>query len=226
MNPNSQRASPSSSCLTPTTSIVVYNVNQSRSIQRLTLKIMLVQGQSPLFSLPRETRDEIYAYCMHEDEGYHHVFDISIVGQLRQANGQTFDISLKATCKKVAQEIKGVALLSNAIHFYPSDHQSNSTFRSNALRFKRLVEYVNITKWRMLLRCATHCVTAEILETIERQYPDRGFTVIYRQALLNAHRPRYAKGFNRWYADYEKYSRTGHRAADLFGIGFYSPTIP
>jgi len=173
---------------------------------------MLTQLQSPLFRLPREIRDEIYQLYTYDNYGFHHVFSYEGVGQLRQADGQRYDIPLKASCKRVAQELEGVALVSNAIHFYGSDHRSNSILRSNALRFKRLIEYVNMTKWRMLLRCAASCITPELLETVERQYPDHGFTAIYQRAILDAPNPRNSKGFTLWHPQYEKYSWTGHCA--------------
>lgn len=170
------------------------------------------QDKSPLLRLPRELRDEIYAYCMHEEEGYHHVFDASGVGQLIHANGDVLEFPLRATCKSIACETKGVGFESNVVHLYPGDQQLVTALGSKALKFKRLLEYANVTKWRMLLRCGPECVTPEILDTVERAYPGHHFATRYMRALTEAPDPTVWRGFNSWYVKYERFSHTGHRA--------------
>jgi hypothetical protein len=125
---------------------------------------MLSQLQWPLFRLPREFRDETYTLYTYGISGYHHVFDSRGLSQIQIASGEAPSIPLKPTCQHIAQEIRGVGLRSNVTHFYASDHSLVAPFPSNALRFKRLIEYSHATKWRMMIRCAAQCMTPEILK--------------------------------------------------------------
>jgi hypothetical protein len=116
--------------------------------------------------------------------GYHHTFDIHGVGHLYNADGGFLENLLKATCQRVARDLRGVGFRKNVIHFYPGDHHYNANMNSGALCYKRLVEYANITMWFMLFRCAAKCITPEILEKVEQKYPHYHFTALYRRALI------------------------------------------
>jgi hypothetical protein len=71
---------------------------------------MSSQLRSPLFRLTRELRDEIYTQCTYETSGYHHVFDFRGLGQIHAPSEEAPSIPLKATCQRIAQEIRGVGL--------------------------------------------------------------------------------------------------------------------
>jgi hypothetical protein len=133
------------------------------------------QQQSPLFNIPCELRDETYAHYTYEPDGYRHTFQDSGPGELRLSTGAPIDLPLKATCKNITDEMSGVALQTNAIHFHQSDRTSKFSMPSDALRLKRLVEYVNVTKWRMLFLCARECMSDAIVEPVQREYPDHHF---------------------------------------------------
>jgi hypothetical protein len=120
---------------------------------------MHAQQQSPLSRIPRELRDEIYSYYVHHEGGLHYQFAGERSDQRHSSDGQPVELPLRSTCSRLALETKGVVFHSNTVHVYPGD--KNSTHRaipSDALRFKRLLEHVSITVWRMLLLCCS-CTT-------------------------------------------------------------------
>jgi hypothetical protein len=72
------------------------------------------QHDSLLFRIPCELRDEIYHYCVLEEDGYHHE---STSEKLRLANRDPINLALQYTCKKAFEEIAGLALKTNTITF-------------------------------------------------------------------------------------------------------------
>jgi hypothetical protein len=148
------------------------------------------QERSPFFKLSRKLRDEIYAYYTYEPEGYRYVFRGSGPGELRLSIGTPIYLPLKTTCKKIANELGGIALQPNTIHFFPSDRVSDSVMRSDALQLKRLSEYANVTKWRMLFLCDQECMSDAIVEQVQRKYPEYQFIEGYKLGLdeyINSH---------------------------------------
>jgi hypothetical protein len=65
-----------------------------------------------LLNLPRELRNEIYRYYLHQDEGY---YRNPRTDKLRQADGGPIDLALSYTCKQIASEMIGMAFELNAI---------------------------------------------------------------------------------------------------------------
>jgi hypothetical protein len=164
------------------------------------------QEQSLLFRLPRELRDEIYAHCTYEPEGYHHVYQESGPGELLKSNREPIDLSLKATCKKIAQELESIALTTNAVHSYPNDSHSDYLISSRALRFQRLDEYINVTKWRMLFLCATECLNDAMLQEVEQEFSGHHFAAACQLGLDEfLHPPRLLR-FKDWYYIHGKHS--------------------
>ncbi|KAF1939633.1 hypothetical protein EJ02DRAFT_513681 [Clathrospora elynae] len=172
---------------------------------------MRQQSQSPLFHLPRELRDEIYEYYTYETDGYHHYPQALNIGEVRQANGESIDVPLKATCKRISDELKGTALRTNTIHFHPNEKRSDFATRSCALRFQRLIEYVNVTKWRMVL-LAAECIDGRILEEVDRAHPDHHFGAVYNCARTDQQLPYRPFKFLQRYYNMEQHSISSHRA--------------
>ncbi|KAF2871209.1 hypothetical protein BDV95DRAFT_595083 [Massariosphaeria phaeospora] len=114
--------------------------------------------QSPLLQLPREIRDEIYAYYVYTEDGYHHS---PITGKLHTADNQPIDLSLMYTCRLIASEFSGVALRHNRITFttIPQDESRK------AERFSHLLEE-HKRALMQLVALAAPCVTPRILETL------------------------------------------------------------
>jgi hypothetical protein len=131
---------------------------------------------------------------------------------LRLSTGESVDLPLKATCKEIADELSGVTLHTNTIHFYQSDRTSNSVMPSDALRFKRLVEYVNVTKWRMLFLCARECMSDAIVEQVQREFPDHHFVDRFKLGLAEYLHPPELLEFLDWYCISEKHSIYSKRA--------------
>jgi hypothetical protein len=74
------------------------------------------QLNSPFFRLPRELRDEVYAYYVSEEGGY---VQEPTTRKLRTFHGKAIDLALNLTCKRIALEIDGFGLRMNAITFRP-----------------------------------------------------------------------------------------------------------
>jgi len=66
------------------------------------------------FKLPRELRDSIYEHYFYSAGGYAYDYD---TGKLRAASGERIDLSLRLTCRLVADETRGLALKLNSLHF-------------------------------------------------------------------------------------------------------------
>ncbi|KAF2875462.1 hypothetical protein BDV95DRAFT_602892 [Massariosphaeria phaeospora] len=88
------------------------------------------QQQSPLFRLPRELRDPIYAYYAAEPAGC--VYDFAS-GKLRYACKRK--LALTQTCKLAADEMKGVPLRTNTLVFTPG-YLEDEKDNYRGLRFK------------------------------------------------------------------------------------------
>jgi len=67
-----------------------------------------------ILRIPRELRDEIYAHCLMNDEGYHHHAETN---KLRYPDGMAIDVALLLTCKQVAAEATEYTLSKNTITF-------------------------------------------------------------------------------------------------------------
>lgn len=169
------------------------------------------QEQSIFFTLPRELRDDIYSCYVHEEDGYYYDALNFRSLRFRLADDRPINASLQTTCQRVAQEMEGVALQSNNVHFYPQDWRSPTEEYSNSLRFKRLLACANITKWRMLLLCPNNWVTPEILREIEQDDVSADFTAVYRRARDEQVVP-FGGIFHHWYECYEKHSISSQRA--------------
>ena len=172
---------------------------------------MYSQEQSPLFRLPRELRDEIYAYVAYEVDGYRHIFQTACPGRLRLANGGDIDISLAAACKKVALEIRGISLRTNTIHFFPGDTPTDAPIQSLALRFQRLNYYVDVTNWRML-RLAAECIDDRILEEVEREFVDNRFRILFKRHTSERGNLPMGSTFDDWYEMQGATDYSVHRA--------------
>ncbi|KAF1840739.1 uncharacterized protein K460DRAFT_359315 [Cucurbitaria berberidis CBS 394.84] len=123
------------------------------------------QLQSPLFRLPRELRDEIYAHYTFEENGYFHQID---TGKLYLADRQPIDLRLMYTCRAVAAEMKGAALRTNTVTFQTGDIEDELGYyglRSRAGRYNMLQARVTTTRLQMLIYAAP-CVTPQVLQSL------------------------------------------------------------
>jgi hypothetical protein len=135
-----------------------------------------LQPQSPLFRLPRELRDRVYHFYVFEPEGLHHHCD-DRGGYLRTSTGEPIDVRLMRTCQVVAHELNGLALKINTITFTTADRTSAHPLRSDALRFKRLLDAFDATKWRLLYN-NPDCFTPQNTDKLVSQYPQAGRDII------------------------------------------------
>jgi hypothetical protein len=73
------------------------------SFYKLLLGAMSIPTTHPcrLLNIPRELRDEIYAYYLTEDEGYRHHPETNT---LRCFDGKPIDLALMYCCKQIAQK--------------------------------------------------------------------------------------------------------------------------
>ncbi|KAF3801819.1 hypothetical protein GCG54_00015039 [Colletotrichum gloeosporioides] len=67
-----------------------------------------------IFDIPREIRDLIYLQCVLSEGGY--ILDFNS-NRLRCADGKRIDLAFMLTCKKIANETRGLALSSNILNF-------------------------------------------------------------------------------------------------------------
>jgi len=129
----------------------------------------LLQHQSPLFRLPRELRDAIYAYYAFEEEGY--VYDRA-AGGLHPASGRK--LHLMDTCVATAREMLGAILRTNTITITPSSvevcQDSVRGLNSRAARFECLLHDVRWTKI-IMLHYVAYCATDNILDQVVERYP-------------------------------------------------------
>ncbi|KDN64790.1 hypothetical protein CSUB01_08675 [Colletotrichum sublineola] len=84
--------------------------------------------------LPREVRDMIYVQYVSIEGGYIHDFDSNT---LKGADNTSIHLAFMLTCKKVAREMKGLALSSNSIYFSTSH---SAEHQATAGRFDLLVD--------------------------------------------------------------------------------------
>jgi len=130
---------------------------------------MIEQRTSPLFRIPRELRDEIYAYYSHEDDGLLYDFPSR---RLRFVNGRGLELSY--TCKAIAEEMRGLPLRLNTITFTSScDQPVDDDFRglrSRASRFENLLHSARWTKL-VMLHYAAELVTDDILANVVQAFP-------------------------------------------------------
>ena len=126
------------------------------------------QHQSLLFRLPRELRDKIYDYYIDQEQGY--IYDPS-AQKFRLANGQKIHVALIYTCKRVAQEIDGLAFESNTLRFsVPPQIPGTETSSSVAFFYRSLLEGRNMCL-RIILSYAYPLVTREALRELRSRYP-------------------------------------------------------
>jgi len=167
----------------------------------------LSQHQCPLFKLPRELRDEIYAYYTYEKDGYR--YDRAI-GRLRPASNR--ELHLVYSCKAIADEMQGIWLRTNTVTIVPSSvevcEESVRGLRSRAARFECLLQDVRWTRI-IMLHYAAECVTDGILDHVMSMYPSVHpiFRIAFR-AIRN--------GF-----DLRHISVRTHRYRDIFSASFH-----
>ncbi|KAF1843075.1 uncharacterized protein K460DRAFT_368005 [Cucurbitaria berberidis CBS 394.84] len=129
------------------------------------------QQQSPLFRLPRELRDLVYQYYVAEREGY---FYDARTRTISSQSGFTIRLSLPATCKIAAKELRGIAFQNNTINFKTlcstDDGGQHLGLRSRAGRLKCLLLYTQIQRIRMVISVA-RLLKAEDLAHIHENYP-------------------------------------------------------
>ena len=130
---------------------------------------MINQHMSPLFRIPRELRDEIYAYYAHEDDGLLYNYASR---SLRFVNGRELDLSV--TCKAIAEEMRGVSLQVNTVTFVPGCEETQGLVPHQAppraCRFEHLLFATRWTKL-VMLHYAAECVTETDLEMVIKAYP-------------------------------------------------------
>lgn len=133
----------------------------------------IAQYRSPLFRLPRELRDNIYAYYAHVEDGYHHNVD---TGKLSPANREPIDLDLIYSCRAVADEMEGVAFRLNTVTFKAGEIDDDTGFyglHSRGGRLEDVLDAVSKTRRRMLLYVAA-CVTPQILQDAMAFYGEGG----------------------------------------------------
>ena len=124
---------------------------------------------SPLFRIPRELRDEIYAYYAHEDDGLLYNYASR---SLRFVNGRELDLSV--TCKAIAEEMRGVSLQVNTVTFVPGCEETQGLVPHQAPpRAYRFEHLLYATRWTRLvmLHYAAECVTEHDLAMVVEAHP-------------------------------------------------------
>jgi hypothetical protein len=129
----------------------------------------LDQYESPFFLLLRELRDEVYHYYVEEKNGYEHN---AKTGTLRAVPNNAVDISLSYTCKRIAEEMYGLAFKTNAISFRTLRDAPDTDYRpSKAALYEQLLDDRALRLERMLFwsRCL---LSPKTLQKLRSQYPD------------------------------------------------------
>jgi len=167
---------------------------------------MIDQRKSPLFRLPRELRDEIYAHYSHEDDGLLYDFPSR---SLRFVNERGLELSY--TCKAIAEEMRGVSLQVNTVTFAPSCGETEgSTSKHASSRSCRFEHLLYTTRWTkmIMLHYAADCVTKTDLAIVVEAYPAVGnvFHSCFR-AIQRDH-------------DFSQVSRLIHMPRDVFTASF------
>jgi hypothetical protein len=166
----------------------------------------ILQHQSPLFRIPRELRDEIYAYYAYDEEGLAYDYPTK---RLKYASGRDFDLSF--TCRIAAGELKGLILQVNTITFTSALSQDDSNgyrgLTSRAGRFEALLFQAQWTKIFML-RHAASCVSDNVLEQVIHRFPS--VDPAFRSAFRAMRRVQYVS--------LETY--TPHEYRDMFSASF------
>jgi hypothetical protein len=146
------------------------------------------QHSSALFRLPREIRDEIYNYYVWEEKCSRWYCDVCaseslislnlgylhnpVTDRLQTFDGRVIRNALSYTCKRVAQEMDGLALRFNTVTF--RTHLSlprEIDMPSDAALFEDLMGQRHRTLRRMLGFVPT-LVSSEILQALCDQWPD------------------------------------------------------
>ncbi|KAF2438905.1 hypothetical protein P171DRAFT_436792, partial [Karstenula rhodostoma CBS 690.94] len=126
------------------------------------------QSTSPLLTLPRELRDQVYRYVLQETNGY---ALNATSGQLRTFEDTPIDLSLSYTCKQIYSEMRGMAFKVNRIMFTSQlDRSSTRQASSNTRRFYYLMNryYFALTA---MLSWASSCVTSDHLDVLFTLHP-------------------------------------------------------
>lgn len=150
-----------------------------------------LQPQSHFFRLPRELRDLIYESYSFEPSGCRYHYNGG-AGRLQTGHGCPIDINLAYTCKAIANVIRGVAFRVNTITFTPADRTTAYAFKSAALRFKRLQDITNATKWRVVLATA-QSLMPEARDEIQLKHQSSGQKLLDILERLLGPQDRYAK---------------------------------
>jgi hypothetical protein len=167
-----------------------------------------LQQQSPLFRIPRELRDEIYAYYAYDEEGLAYDYPTK---RLKYASSRDFDLDLSFTCRIAADELKRFILQINTITFTSALSQNDSNgyrgLTSRAGRFEALLFQAQWTKI-VMLHYAASCVSDNILEQVIHRFPsvDPAFRSAFR-AIRRGH-------------DIKLMSNSPHKYRDIFSASF------
>lgn len=114
-------------------------------------------------SIPGELRNQIYHYHLHLEGGYVYNFHTRSVSAAHP--DERLHLGLQFTCTRVYTEMRGLALTTNAIHFYPAEPPE---LRTTAARFQALCwlldRRLNELVWpRYLFQLLPHSLAPPIL---------------------------------------------------------------
>ncbi|KAF1849327.1 uncharacterized protein K460DRAFT_89135 [Cucurbitaria berberidis CBS 394.84] len=126
------------------------------------------QHNSLFFRLPREIRHEIYGHYVWEERGY--IF-IPGSGKLRTTDGPPVDLALGYTCKRVAEEMDGLALTMNSVTFRTMLDLPNIIEQcSTAYLYGILLEEC-VGLHRLMLEWAKSLVSPKAMQILRLLYP-------------------------------------------------------
>ncbi|KAK1974470.1 hypothetical protein LZ30DRAFT_607915 [Colletotrichum cereale] len=120
------------------------------------------------FGLPRELRDMVYQNYVTVKGGYVCDTDGFLRGVLKQADGRPVDMALIFTCKRVAEEMRGLALRTNPITF--STLSGDDGLRSLAHRFQHSISNLQFLRRNMFKHMGKY-VTQEAYDKLRALYP-------------------------------------------------------
>ncbi|KAI1086933.1 hypothetical protein F5B19DRAFT_500621 [Rostrohypoxylon terebratum] len=120
--------------------------------------------ESSFFDLPYQARNSIYRHYVSVNGGYIYNPDTN---KLRTADDGPIDLSLAYTCQTIAFEMRGLALSTNTITFYPC-------YTKQALPFAytqgMMLQRTHRLKCEMFRR-AKKCYTEEVRAKFGKRYP-------------------------------------------------------
>jgi len=145
---------------------------------------MSSQPQSPFFRLPRELRDIIYEYYVHDAEGVFYDYATDRLRYASQYIHQDKD-ALTRSCKLAYGKMQFVSVRANTITFLPGRSEADgityNDLDSKAGRLERLIQSVRRMKMHILHHLAKGgCVTPAMVNEVAARYPR--IARFYRQA--------------------------------------------